>query len=79
MPPRMAPGPPSRGRGRGGGPPSRGAPGPAPVDAPLPSDHITTVGVKRKAPGTSGRPIPIFVNSFVTEIPDGKIHHYDGT
>jgi eukaryotic translation initiation factor 2C len=79
MPPRMAPGP-SRSRGRGGGPPSsRSTGGPTPPGVqPLPSAHITTLGVKRKEPGSGGRPIDIFVNFFVTSLPEGKIHHYDG-
>lgn len=46
-------------------------------DATLTS-HITTVGVRRPGYGTGGRPLPIFVNSFATKIPEGIIHHYDG-
>ncbi|KAF9009003.1 argonaute-like protein [Cyathus striatus] len=73
MPPRAAPG-----RGRGG--PSRGAPNraaPAPNTAPSLGDHISTIGVKRPNFGSTGTPVPIFVNSFVTTIPEGIIHHYD--
>ena len=41
--------------------------------------HITTVGVKRPNFGTGGTPLPIFINAFETSIPEGKIHHYDGS
>jgi eukaryotic translation initiation factor 2C len=78
MPPRIAPGS-SRSRGRSvGAPPARAQPSSGPGDPPTPGAHITTVGVKRPAPGTNGRPIAIFVNSFPTSIPEGKIYHYDG-
>jgi eukaryotic translation initiation factor 2C len=75
MPPRAAPARGSRGGARGG----RGA-GPPRSAFGLPStgSHITTVGVKRPNFGTGGRELPIFVNSFVTTIPEGVIHHYDG-
>lgn len=70
---------------RGSGPPTRGTRsgargGPASIQIGLPSTnaHITTVGVKRPNFGTGGREIPISVNSFVTTIPEGVIHHYDG-
>jgi len=48
------------------------------VGLPSAGSHITTVGVKRPNFGTGGRALPIFVNSFVTTIPEGIIHHYDG-
>ncbi|KAF8209462.1 argonaute-like protein [Mycena galopus ATCC 62051] len=64
------------GRGRGGGSGSRQEPTPQPTHQPAAS-HITTVGVKRPNFGTSGRLIPINVNSFRTTIPDGWIYHYD--
>ena len=79
MPPRGAPGRggvgaggPARG-GRGGG--TRGG---LQVGLPSSSSHITTVGVKRPDFGTGGKVCPIYVNSFVTTVPDGIIHHYDG-
>jgi eukaryotic translation initiation factor 2C len=77
MPPRGAP-------GRGGGGPARGGRGGATrgdirVGLPSSSSHITTVGVKRPDFGTGGKACPIYVNSFVTTVPDGIIHHYDGT
>ncbi|KAF8974495.1 argonaute-like protein [Flammula alnicola] len=80
MPPRAAPrggprgvGGPARG-GRGGGATRGGA-----IQIGLPStySHITTVGVRRPNFGTGGRELPIFVNSFITTIPEGVIHHYD--
>ncbi|TFK43467.1 argonaute-like protein [Crucibulum laeve] len=84
MPPRAAPGrggPPARGAGgparsgRGGGT-ARGSGG-VQVGLPTTGAHITTVGVKRPDFGTVGRVVPIYVNSFVTTIPEGVIHHYD--
>jgi len=78
MPPRGAPG---RGGGAGGaarGGRSGGARGGLQVGLPSSSSHITTVGVKRPDFGTGGKACPIYVNSFVTTIPDGIIHHYDG-
>ncbi|KAI0353623.1 argonaute-like protein [Trametes cingulata] len=89
MPPRAAPsgGSGRGGRGRGGGgrggrgvgpaiPPTRAAPG---GNAGLPdtSSHITTVGVKRTAFGTSGRAFNVFTNHFEVKIPEANIHHYD--
>jgi eukaryotic translation initiation factor 2C len=79
MPPRGNP-------GRGGGPnrgvPARGGRGAThgdfQVGLPSSSSHITTVGVKRPDFGTGGKTCPIYVNSFVTTIPDDIIHHYDG-
>ncbi|KAK7042157.1 protein argonaute-2 [Favolaschia claudopus] len=41
------------------------------------AQHITTVGVRRPGYGSSGRPIPVYVNSFTVEIPDSTIYHYD--
>ncbi|KAF8812506.1 argonaute-like protein [Phlegmacium glaucopus] len=61
--------------GRGAGPPRGG--GLIPVGLPSAGSHITTIGVKRPNFGTGGRELPIFVNSFVTTIPEGIIHHYD--
>lgn len=79
MPPRGAPargGPRGVGGARGGrGGPTRGGPQ---VGSTTSGSHITTIGVKRPDYGTSGRTVPIFVNSFVTTIPEGIIHHYDG-
>jgi eukaryotic translation initiation factor 2C len=79
MPPRAAPG-----RGRGAPGPARGGRGGAAsrenvvqIGLPTSGDHITTVGVKRPGFGTGGRPLDIYVNSFVTTIPEGVIHHYD--
>ncbi|RDB22690.1 Protein argonaute-2 [Hypsizygus marmoreus] len=78
MPPRGD----TRGGPRGFGGPARGGRGGATRGGPpahvTTSSHITTVGVKRPEFGTAGRPLPIFVNSFVTTIPEGIIHHYDG-
>ncbi|KAF8076456.1 argonaute-like protein [Lyophyllum atratum] len=79
MPPRGD----SRAAPRGVGGPSRGAPRGGRGGATrvahqaAPSSHITTVGVKRPGYGTSGKPLPIYVNSFATTIPEGIIHHYD--
>ncbi|KAF8205042.1 argonaute-like protein [Pholiota molesta] len=69
MPPRSAP----RGAGLRGG--RGGATRGAAIEIGLPSDnsHITTVGVKRPNFGTGGRELPIFVNSFVTTIPEGAL------
>jgi eukaryotic translation initiation factor 2C len=80
MPPRAAP---RGGRGgarggRGAGPPRGGGSGSLAFGLPTAGSHITTVGVKRPNFGTGGRELPIFVNSFVTTIPEGAIHHYDG-
>lgn len=75
---------PPRASGRGGsGNAGRGSPagrGRTPLDLPpsARASHVTTVGVKRPSYGTSGRIMPIFVNSFVTTIPEDIIHHYDG-
>lgn len=63
---------PARG-GRGGA--TRGG---LQVGLPSTSAHIATVGVKRPNFGTGGKTCPIYVNSFVTTVPDGIIHHYDG-
>jgi eukaryotic translation initiation factor 2C len=81
MPPRAAPTRGSRGGARGGrgaGPPRGGGSGPLAFGLPSAGSHITTVGVKRPNFGTGGRELPIFANSFVTTIPEGVIHHYDG-
>ncbi|KAG9103625.1 hypothetical protein FRC06_009399, partial [Ceratobasidium sp. 370] len=39
--------------------------------------HIQTVGVKRPAFGTAGRPTTVLVNHFVCTIPTGTAYHYD--
>jgi eukaryotic translation initiation factor 2C len=64
--------------GRGAGPPRGGGSDLLAFGLPSAGSHITTVGVKRPNFGTGGRELPIFVNSFVTTIPEGVIHHYDG-
>ncbi|CDO71262.1 hypothetical protein BN946_scf184908.g19 [Trametes cinnabarina] len=91
MPPRAAPsgsggnrGAP-RGRGgarggRGGGPaipPARAQGAGTAAGLPDSSSHVTTVGVKRTAFGTSGRAIQVHTNHFEVKIPEGHIHHYD--
>lgn len=81
MPPRAAPGRGGSTRGAAGGP-SRGGRGGAtrgPQIGLATGSHITTVGVQRPDFGTGGKPLPIYVNSFVTTIPEGIIHHYDST
>ncbi|KAF5318181.1 hypothetical protein D9619_012093 [Psilocybe cf. subviscida] len=60
-----------------GGASSRGSAPGAPSTAPLIPDHITTVCVKRKEYGTSGRAIQLFTNSFRIELQPSKICHYD--
>ncbi|KAG7449147.1 argonaute-like protein, partial [Guyanagaster necrorhizus] len=82
MPPRAAP---SSGRGgaairgpRGAAPRGRvGTPGGISVGLPSSGEHISTIGVKRRGFGASGRPVKIFVNSFECTIPKSIIHHYD--
>ncbi|CCM03176.1 uncharacterized protein FIBRA_05298 [Fibroporia radiculosa] len=78
MPPRGNP-PAGRGRGgppaRGGGPAIRG--GAPTVGLPSTNAHVTTIGVKRTAFGTAGRPITLQTNHFAVKIPDAIIHHYD--
>jgi len=79
MPPRTQ----ARGGPRGSSRGSRGSSitrGPS-VQPEVPNigAHITTVGVKRPNFGTGGRELSIYVNSFQTTIPEGVIHHYDGT
>lgn len=86
MPPRIAPGAAQRGiRGapRGAAPATRGGAsggrgGSVAGGGPAIGAHVTTVGVRRPDYGTSGRPMQVFVNSFVANIPDGIIYHYDG-
>lgn len=73
MPPRGAPGRGGPLRGRGGA--TRGG---LQVGLPSSNSQITTVGVKRPDFGTGGKAFPIYVNSFVTTVPDNIIHHYDG-
>ncbi|KAJ6628687.1 argonaute-like protein [Mycena sp. CBHHK59/15] len=63
MPPRNAPV--ARGASAGG------------AGLPTSGGHVTTVGVKRPSFGSGGAPVPIYVNSFVTTVPDSIIHHYD--
>ncbi|KAJ7590925.1 argonaute-like protein [Mycena floridula] len=70
---------PPRGSGRGHG---RGA-APSRSDASsggnggLPQHGLSCVGVARPGFGSSGTSQSVFVNSFVTTIPEGIIHHYD--
>ncbi|ESK91292.1 argonaute-like protein [Moniliophthora roreri MCA 2997] len=72
-----------RGGGRGGGfsagPTGGGGGGSISASGSLPnvSNHITTIGVKRPNFGSSGRVVPIFVNSYRTTIPQTIIRHYD--
>ncbi|KAH9951622.1 argonaute-like protein [Amylocystis lapponica] len=90
MPPRVSPtqsrGSTGGGRGRGaprgrGAGPAGGGRGGAPAGGgdglPTSGAHITTIGVKRTAWGTSGRVIPLFTNHFAVKIPEEVIHHYD--
>ncbi|EIW61996.1 argonaute-like protein [Trametes versicolor FP-101664 SS1] len=90
MPPRANPTGSARGTGptRGGRGGARGGRGVGPVITParapagrpgLPdaSAHITTVGVKRTAFGSSGRAIQVSTNHFEVKIPEGSIYHYD--
>ncbi|KAG6866468.1 hypothetical protein C0991_003986 [Blastosporella zonata] len=79
MPPRGAtrgPGPSLRGRGSS---PARGARAGSTqlAHSATPPSHITTVGVRRPGYGSGGKPLPIYVNSFATSIPEDIIHHYD--
>ncbi|KZT20385.1 argonaute-like protein [Neolentinus lepideus HHB14362 ss-1] len=78
-------GPRPTGRGRGGpprgGPPTRGG---AAASASgggsavyTVSPHVTTIGVKRTAFGTSGRRMEVYTNHFAVKIPEAVIHHYD--
>jgi eukaryotic translation initiation factor 2C len=67
------------GRGGRGGATSTSTRGGLQAGLPSSGSHITTVGVKRPDFGTGGRVCPIYVNSFVTTIPEDIIHHYDGT
>lgn len=90
MPPRIAPSG-SRGRGdgrgrggsllRGGVPairPTVSAGGTTRSALPSTSEHITTVGVKRRGYGTSGRALTVLTNHFPVTIPNAIISHYDG-
>lgn len=90
MPPRVAPqggrgtgNRPARGGPRGGGPGNTRGGGPVntrgggPAKG-IPSAHIETIGVRRTATGTSGRPLEVQTNHFAVEIPEDVIHHYDG-
>ncbi|KAL5530678.1 hypothetical protein ACEPAF_6936 [Sanghuangporus sanghuang] len=84
MPPRIShSGSRRRGEGRGrGGPPSRGGPlirpAPSPQSSlPSTSEHVTTIGVKRKAHGTSGKALTVLTNHFPVTIPKSIISHYD--
>lgn len=62
------------GFGRGDGQ----APSTADNSLELPGEDIETVGVRRKALGTSGFAIKIHTNHFLCDIPDRLIYHYDG-
>ncbi|KAL6309673.1 argonaute-like protein [Sparassis latifolia] len=80
MPPRAARG--DRGGPPRGGPPRRGLPqGAAPPAGggglPDTSSHVTTIGVRRPAFGTSGRKISVWTNHFKVDIPESVIQHYD--
>ena len=46
--------------------------------AVVPAEHIQTVGVRRKAPGTAGVAVKVYTNHFAVDIPDEIIYHYDG-
>ncbi|KAJ7758252.1 argonaute-like protein [Mycena metata] len=76
MPPRTH----NRGRNRGapgGSSAARGLLQPANQPLEAPPAHITTVGVRRPGFGRAGKTIPINVNSFTAQIPEGFIFHYD--
>lgn len=47
------------------------------VGLPSTETHITTVGVKRTAFGSAGRPLSVFTNHYAVKIPEAIIHHYD--
>ncbi|KAL5508299.1 hypothetical protein ACEPAH_5918 [Sanghuangporus vaninii] len=69
-------------RGRGGPQPARSGPFIRPVPSPqssLPStsEHVTTIGVKRKAYGTSGKALTVLTNHFSVTIPKSIMSHYD--
>ena len=78
MPPR------ARGRGRGApsGPPAAGRGGPptgaVAGGAHVPAGHVQAIGVRRPAPGTSGRKITVTTNHYAVDVATGVIHHYDG-
>ena len=42
------------------------------------SNSVKAIGVKRPGHGNAGRPLEIITNHFATDVPDGKIYHYDG-
>lgn len=69
-----------RGGGRGGrgGVPlvGRGA-GPA-ITSAVPAEHVQTVGMRRKNPGTAGTAVRVETNHFHVDIPDIMYIHYDG-
>ena len=66
-----------RGGARGGVPlVGRGA-GPA-ITSVTPAEHVQTVGVRRKNPGTAGTAVRVITNHFEVNIPDLKYIHYDG-
>jgi eukaryotic translation initiation factor 2C len=56
-------------------PPPSGGPG---SRAPPVADHITTIGVRRGAPGQSGNSVEVITNHFKVKIPTSIISHYDG-
>ncbi|KAI0719595.1 argonaute-like protein [Cerioporus squamosus] len=66
-----------RGGIRGGGPAGRGGGLTGLVGLPDAGSHITTVGVKRPAFGSSGRGLTVSTNHFEVSIPEQIIHHYD--
>ncbi|KZT65768.1 argonaute-like protein [Daedalea quercina L-15889] len=64
-------GPPAAGRG---GTPAAGAAGGGPH---IPAQHVQAVGVRRPAPGTSGRRIVVTTNHYAVDVATSVIHHYD--
>ncbi|KAJ7127554.1 argonaute-like protein [Mycena crocata] len=65
------------GRGRGGQVAHGGRGGDGGQLTQQTPEHITTIGVRRPALGSSGKKMMVITNTFNAEIPDGFIHHYD--
>lgn len=42
------------------------------------AEHVTTIGVRRGAPGQSGQAVEVMTNHFKVKIPTAIISHYDG-
>ncbi|KAF8579319.1 argonaute-like protein [Ramaria rubella] len=57
--------------------PPRIPPSPRNPAGPQIQQHVTTIGVRRPAWGTSGRAVTVHTNHFEARIPQGTIHHYD--